>query len=193
MCVRHGPFIFVVALIPVPAASQDDCYAKVIEFSAGICAEFVRLEGQNRSLKLDGSATAKLSGIFKSITDVGGEFGGSISEEEYSNILREDIPEALESGRQCRLEVAKSFFDKICGHAATGGVNETFPLRARIDDPDGYTNVRSGAGLGFSVSARVLSGETFYTRVQTGSWWQVRTADGTVGYMHLSRIRLLPQ
>jgi hypothetical protein len=192
MGMRGALSILVLATAPVDAAGQDDCFGKVIEFSEGICAEFVRLDGQNRSLELDGTATAKLSGIFKAITDVGGEFGGSISQEEYTNILREDIPDALESGRQCRLEVAKLFFDKICGSSSDGADDSTFPLRAQIDDPDGYTNVRSGAGPGFSVSARVLSGEIFYTRIQPGSWWQVRTADGVVGYMHLSRIRVLP-
>ena len=34
-------------------------------------------------------------------------------------------------------------------------------------------------------------GEPFYTYTQDGNWWQVMTGDGKVGYMHVSRIKLV--
>lgn len=171
------------------AAPAQDCFRKVVEFSEGICAEFVRLDGDERAMNLRGDLNAELTGIFKSITDIGGEFGGSLDQEEYTNILREDIPAALESGRQCRLEVARAFFDKICG-GETGAVDSRFAQAAHIVDPDGWTNVRSGAGTQFAIVERIYVGETFFTHRQPEAWWQVRTPSGRVGYVHRSRIVL---
>ena len=69
---------------------------------------------------------------------------------------------------------------------------DTFVLTAVINDPDGFTNVRAAAGASGAVIARVNNGEQFHTYPQDGTWWQVRTQDGRVGYMHASRIRIVP-
>lgn len=74
------------------------------------------------------------------------------------------------------------------GAPAAAGLRFTHP--AVIDDPDGYTNVRSSASTQAAILARVEDGEVFTTFPQQGDWWQVRTADGTIGYMAASRIRL---
>ena len=66
-----------------------------------------------------------------------------------------------------------------------------FTRAATIDDPDGYTNVRSGPAATFPVIDRVNAGEIFTTYPQSAQWWQVRTADSRVGYMEGSRIRLV--
>lgn len=61
---------------------------------------------------------------------------------------------------------------------------------AVIDDPDGYTNVRSGQGSQYSTIDRVVEGEVFFTIPQQADWWPVRTKGNKMGYMHRSRIRL---
>lgn len=66
-----------------------------------------------------------------------------------------------------------------------------FNLTAMIDDPDGYTNVRAGPSTRDPIIGRVEEGETFETFSQTGSWWEVRTAEGTIGWMARSRIRVV--
>ena len=66
-----------------------------------------------------------------------------------------------------------------------------FALRAVIDDPDGYTNVRSMKSSSSDIVTKVYKGEEFYTYVQDGNWWQIRTKEEKVGYMHVSRIRIL--
>ncbi|WP_133512609.1 SH3 domain-containing protein [Candidatus Thiosymbion oneisti] len=65
-----------------------------------------------------------------------------------------------------------------------------FNLRATIDDPDGYTNVRSQGSVSGAIIDRIAEGEEFHTHVQKGSWWQIKTPRGKVGYMHVSRIKL---
>jgi len=66
-----------------------------------------------------------------------------------------------------------------------------FIQAAVIDDPDGFTNVRSGPAATFPVVARIDQGEVFTTYPQAGEWWQVRTADSRVGFMARSRIRVI--
>jgi hypothetical protein len=68
---------------------------------------------------------------------------------------------------------------------------DPFVLAAVIDDPDGFTNVRSSRSASSAVVARVNRNEQFSTYRQDGEWWQVRTRDGTIGYMHASRIRVV--
>ncbi|NET38703.1 MAG: SH3 domain-containing protein [Cyanothece sp. SIO1E1] len=63
-------------------------------------------------------------------------------------------------------------------------------VQAIIDDPDGYTNVRSGPGTQHEIIARVFEGEVFYTAPQPDDWWPVRTKDNKLGYMHISRIEV---
>lgn len=177
-----------------PAAAE--CYRKVVEFSEGICAEFVGLSGTAASQEYSGSIDARLPGLLRQLADVGGSVDARISDSEYENILRADVPTALEQGRQCRLEVAKLFFDRICGPAEQGSLappaaDPAFALRAVISDPDGYTNVRSGAGTRFQIIDKVHEAEIIRTSVQPGPWWQVRTPRNVVGFMHRSRIRLV--
>lgn len=79
--------------------------------------------------------------------------------------------------------------------ALSPSASETFPISnevdATIDDPDGYTNIRSGQGTQYSIIARVNEGEVFYTiPQQSNDWWPVRTKDNRYGYLHRSRIKL---
>lgn len=67
-----------------------------------------------------------------------------------------------------------------------------FQLRAIIDDPDGYTNVRGRSSVSGAIIDRMVTGETFYTYIQEGDWWRIKTPRGKIGYMHMSRIKLLP-
>lgn len=61
---------------------------------------------------------------------------------------------------------------------------------ATINDPDGYTNVRSGQSSSSSVVAKVTDGEDFEVTPQAGAWWPVRTKSGVEGFIHPSRVRL---
>ncbi|MGV7120736.1 YARHG domain-containing protein [Sphingopyxis sp. 550A] len=68
---------------------------------------------------------------------------------------------------------------------------EAFTLAAVIDDPDGFTNIRSGQSTKAAIIGKVLEGEKFLTYQQPGSWWRVRKADGTTGFMFRKYIRLI--
>ena len=75
--------------------------------------------------------------------------------------------------------------------AAEAAPAEAFTLAAVIDDPDGFTNIRSGASTQAAIVGKVLEGETFLTYKQPGPWWRVRKDDGTNGFMFRKYIRLV--
>jgi len=68
---------------------------------------------------------------------------------------------------------------------------QRFNLKAEIDDPDGYTNVRSLPSINGQILDVVRKGEIFYTHYQDRNWWHIKTPNNKVGYMHSSRIKLL--
>ncbi|WP_422061124.1 YARHG domain-containing protein [Sphingopyxis sp.] len=75
--------------------------------------------------------------------------------------------------------------------AADSGPAEAFTLAAVIDDPDGFTNIRSGGSTKAAIVGKILDGEKFLTYKQRGPWWRVRKADGTTGFMFRKYIRLI--
>ncbi len=48
-------------------------------------------------------------------------------------------------------------------------VDKIYPT-AEVDDPDGYTNIRSGKGTGFNILGIVKVGEIFYILNNKSSW-----------------------
>jgi hypothetical protein len=63
--------------------------------------------------------------------------------------------------------------------------------RGVIDDPDGFTNVRTAPRENAAIVARVKAGEIFeYDGTQKEAWWKVTLASGKTGWMHSSRIRM---
>ena len=81
--------------------------------------------------------------------------------------------------------------EEVTAGSAPRPATALFTQAAVIDDPDGYTNVRSGPSANFPIVARIDQGEVFTTYTQPGDWWQVRTADSRVGFMARSRIRII--
>jgi hypothetical protein len=63
---------------------------------------------------------------------------------------------------------------------------------AVIDDPDGYTNVRSGMSTNANIIERLYEGENFEVYpTSDNSWWLVYTKSKVRGYVHKSRIRII--
>lgn len=60
---------------------------------------------------------------------------------------------------------------------------------AQINDPDGYTNLRSAPSSSSTVIRRITEEEVFFYKEVNSSWWEVVTRRGIKGYMHQSRIQ----
>jgi hypothetical protein len=65
-------------------------------------------------------------------------------------------------------------------------------LQARgvVRDPDGYSNVREVPSLQARVIATARDGETVAILARERDWIKVSLANGTVGYIHESRVRV---
>ncbi|MGN7819438.1 SH3 domain-containing protein [Chitinophaga sp. 22536] len=63
-----------------------------------------------------------------------------------------------------------------------------------IQDKDGYTNVREGAGISRKIADKVLNGEIVYAWEREGDWCDVnyrRNGEIQGGFVHSSRIKML--
>ncbi len=59
---------------------------------------------------------------------------------------------------------------------------------AQIDDPDGFTFIRTHPSKEAKVIGKVFQGEEFWYKIMSDDWWKVTTKYGKQGYMHKSRI-----
>ena len=59
----------------------------------------------------------------------------------------------------------------------------------KINDPDGYTNLRSGKSTSATILQTIKSGSIIEVSNNTGDWWQIITTDGKKGYVHKSKIK----
>lgn len=67
------------------------------------------------------------------------------------------------------------------------------PTHGQINDPDGYTNVRSGPSTNQDIVATVRENEFFQILEYGNSWSMIKTPAGRTGYMHTSRISPLAE
>lgn len=62
---------------------------------------------------------------------------------------------------------------------------------AMINDPDGFTYVRSGKGANFKSIMTIKTNELFYCEPSSSDWWKVNTIHDVEGYVHRSRINII--
>jgi|ERR1041385_807274 hypothetical protein len=64
-------------------------------------------------------------------------------------------------------------------------------LQAIINDPDHYTNVRSGPAATYPIINRIAEQQVFCVNSRSGKWWRITTPEGVRRFMHYDRIRIL--
>jgi hypothetical protein len=62
---------------------------------------------------------------------------------------------------------------------------------AKINDPDGFTNVRSGKGTDFSLVTKFDIDDLFFCEPSKDDWWRVHSFNDKKGYIHKTRITLI--
>lgn len=63
---------------------------------------------------------------------------------------------------------------------------------AEVRDPDGHSNLRAGPGTDRAIIGRIDNGQRVDLIERSGSWWKVRSAQGLEGFLHASRLHVLP-
>lgn len=83
--------------------------------------------------------------------------------------------------------------DNIVGYMHSSRVKQLLANptgKAQINDPDGYTNVRSKENNKIIIG-KVYKNETFWYKENSSEYWDVVTKTGMKGVMHKSRIKKL--
>ena len=63
---------------------------------------------------------------------------------------------------------------------------------AKINDIDGFTNIRADKGINFQILDKLYEGELFIAeKNEFSNWWLIRKSNGIVGFVHNSRIQVI--
>lgn len=134
-----------------PAQANDpQAMREAVALAAEVCGEFQR-SGSGSEFELSGGAQAKVSNFFRNFADIGVEGSGSISRDEYDNVLRGELASELRSTRDCRQEMAKYFIDKLSLSGGTGSTSTTQQVARRAPDLSGTWSFTGTCPNGFGT------------------------------------------
>lgn len=75
---------------------------------------------------------------------------------------------------------------------AASAVRVTPALRAILQDPDGFSNLRAAPGTRSAIITRLPQGQSLERLREEDGWWLVRTPEGQTGWVHGSRLKGVP-
>lgn len=194
---RHlfGLFLTIstICLSDAVAAQSQNCRQEFLEIAEGICGEYVALSGSSQSNSADISINAKINGLLGRLVDLGGEARAGRETEYFENIKQADLPKVLNQGAQCRLEVTRLLFDKICGPTATAlrpaspatPTSRTWLLARQSSDAPGCELQPVAANGVLPPKIKLNRGVYFWTVTQNGATWCILRTNGT--YHDLNR------
>jgi hypothetical protein len=110
---------FSIALLLMPLANAQDLEAQskalkvIADFAADTCGPAVPIEGKSRKLELSGDVKAQLDGVISKVVNAGISGAGKYQQQEYKNVLQEQLAQVLTQGANCRLDVFKLLQEKM--------------------------------------------------------------------------------
>lgn len=158
-------FIFAISFIPMKNLFEESKHIKQMEQKA-------KLLNDTNTKKED----VKMYNSSKDLTDHQSE------EHDASNLRGSSGAEELENEENVR------------DLPYNTNTSSSFHHSAVINDPDGYTNVRSAPNLNSDIVKEVYDGEVFYYEPSPDAQWVIIYDDGTssatpIGYMSSSRVK----
>lgn len=105
------------------------------------------------------------------------------------NVCSETENNAKEKIKEDKVEGYESY---VVANSRISKITETLKdkyLSSKIQDPDGYTNLRKDKNTSSEVLRKVKSGDNIEVLDNTGEWFLVKTKEGKEGYIHKSRIK----
>ena len=102
--------------------------------------------------------------------------------EDTKKNVQETIKEDKKEGYETYL-VSESKIDKISTLS-----NSKFTTN-KIQDPDGYTNLRKEKNTSSEILQKIKSGDHIEVLDNSGDWFLIKTKEGKQGYVHKSRIK----
>lgn len=86
--------------------------------------------------------------------------------------------------------IANKFYDSLKIKELLDDYKLLHSVRCYVRDPDGYTNLRKGAGVNTQIVKSLKSGESVTVVDCKGNWILIKTIDGMIGYVHRSRLNI---
>src|SRR6266852_4439056 len=93
--------------------AQTKALGVISAFAAETCGNPVPLEGGRTHLELSGDVKAQLAGVIAKVVDLGGTAAAKYANDEYKNVLHEQLAQTLKDASNCRLEVFKLLQEKM--------------------------------------------------------------------------------
>jgi len=102
------------------AASPDTAQAlDLITNTADKICNVVTTKGETESTQVNGQVKAELSGLASRLANVGISGSGSITHDQYQNVLRQDLAATLHDNAKCKLKVFEDLQVKLIPEAST--------------------------------------------------------------------------
>lgn len=92
--------------------SQTRALKVISDFAAEQCGA-VSIEGGSKHLEMTGDAKAQLDGLIAKVVNAGISGAAKYQQQDYKNVLHEQLAQRLNDGANCRLEVFKLLQEKM--------------------------------------------------------------------------------
>lgn len=135
-------FLLVVMIAAMPAthdiarAESLEAQQKALELitnTADRICNIVSTKGDADSSEAKGDVKAQVNGLLSKLADIGVSGSGSINNETYQNVLRQDLSATLKDNAACKLKVFDSLLSKLLEPAPANPV--TVPLPPPVSAP----------------------------------------------------------
>jgi hypothetical protein len=111
-------------------------------------------------------------------------------------VSRKDLTVCSETENNIREKIkedkVEGYESYIVSNSKINQITETLKkkyLLSKIQDPDGYTNLRKDKNTSSEIRQKIKSGEHIEVLENTGDWFLVKTNEGKEGFIHKSRIK----
>jgi hypothetical protein len=133
-----------------PLGDQANALKLITDTADKIC-NVVTAAGSSRSFDVDGQVKAELGGLASRLAGVGISGSGKLNEEQYQNVLRQDLAGTLRDNAACKLKVFETLSSKIL--SAAPPVDPAPNIAGRWRDNMGITYVFDQEGDSFRFYA----------------------------------------
>jgi len=144
-----------------PLRAQADALKLITDTADRICS-VVTTDGSSRSFDVEGQLKAELGGLASRLAGVGISGSGKLNEEQYRNVLRQDLAGTLRDNAACKLKVFETLSTKILSSVPQ---EPALNIAGRWRDNWGtmYTIAQEGDAFRFSTSGPSCRGNYFQT------------------------------
>jgi hypothetical protein len=165
------------------AADTQKVLDQITSTADKIC-NVVSTRGEANSSEVKGSVNAQLSGLAAKLANLGVSGTGSITSEQYQNVLRSDLATTLKDNAACKLRVFDALQSKLLGPgpALAPGIDGVWH---DTNDPNTVTHiVQRGDRFEFTRTGTLQSG----IRYESSGWGRIRgdayTSDYSATYQN---------